>query len=360
MTKPRSVLIVGAGLAGSRCAETLRAEGFDGSVVLLGEEEVPPYERPALSKEFLAGKRRAGELFLRPASFWDERGIELQLGKRVELIDPVRHTATTGDGCVYGWDSLVIATGATPRLLPFAVPRGVHVLRTLADARALRSELVRSGRLVIVGGGFVGTEVASTARDLGVEVTMLEAGEAPFERVLGRDLGELLSSRYRRHGVIVRTRAAAVGFGLDASDHVKSVRLSEGDEVACDAVLVAVGVEPAVELARQRTPSVYLCGDVQGGPGHWTSAAASAVDVARTLMDLEPLPQQPPFFWSNQFGLRIQLVGDPCGAETIDVSGGDNDFVVRYYGREGRLVGALAANRPDTVPAFRRELALAV
>ena len=172
----RSVVIVGAGLAGARCAETLRAEGFDGDLVLVGEEPVAPYERPALSKEFLAGSKNADDLLLRPRSFWAEQRIELVLGQRVDSVDRTRGTVTTSSGLELGWDTLVLATGARPRQLPFASPAGVHVLRTLADAEALRDELLPGARLAIVGGGFVGAEVASTARSLGVRRDVARGG----------------------------------------------------------------------------------------------------------------------------------------------------------------------------------------
>jgi len=170
-----TVLIAGAGLAGSRCAETLRSEGFDGRIVLAGDEPHPPYERPALSKELLAGAR--DDVSLRPWSFWAEQGIELRLGTRVEAVDLHRRTALVGGGEVC-WDSVVLATGARLRR-----PQG---LRTLADALALRERLAPGVRLAIAGGGFVGTEVASTALALGAEVTLVEAAEVPFEAILGR------------------------------------------------------------------------------------------------------------------------------------------------------------------------------
>ena len=198
---PGSILIVGAGLAGARCAETLRAEGFEGELVLVGEEPFPPYERPALSKEFLAGERSLEDLLLRPESFWLDRRIDLALGERVVSIDSRAGTATTHRRTVIRWNALVLATGARPRRLPFPAPPGVHVLRTVAEASALRDELVPDRRLVVVGGGFVGAEVASTARALGLEVTMLEQGPAPFARLLGEELGALLV------GEIPRTRS---------------------------------------------------------------------------------------------------------------------------------------------------------
>lgn len=356
-----SVLIVGAGLAGSRCAETLRAEGYDGELVLVGDERLPPYERPALSKEYLAGTKPEDELLLRAPSSWAEREIDLRLGQRVVHVDPRQQTATSAGGEELRWDVLVLATGARPRLLPFPAPRGVHTLRTVVDARSLRAALVPGAHLVVVGGGFVGAEVASTAVGLGVHVTMLEALDTPFERTLGPALGRLLADRYRSHGVDLRVCTGASGFGAGEDGAVRSVRLTDGSELSCDVALVGIGVEPAADLlpvAVSDAP-VFACGDVTGGLGHWTSAAAEATAVARRILGLPPHPAQPAFFWSDQFGLRLQLVGHPTAASVVELEGGEEGFLARYQDGEGRLVAALGANRPAEVASLRRELAVA-
>jgi 3-phenylpropionate/trans-cinnamate dioxygenase ferredoxin reductase subunit len=358
---PSSVLIVGAGLAGARCAETLRAEGYDGNLVLVGDELLPPYERPALSKEYLAGTKPEHELLLRPPSSWVEREIDLRLGQRVVHVDTLRRRATTAGGEELGWDVLVLATGARPRLLPFPVPEGVHTLRTVVDARMLREALVPGAHLVVVGGGFVGAEVASTAVALGVRVTMLEALATPFERTLGPALGQLLADRYRSHGVDLRVRTGASGFGAGRDGAVRSVRLTDGSEIRCDVGLVGIGVEPAADLLPAAVSGVpaFACGDVTGGLGHWTSAATEAAAVARRILGLPPRPVQPAFFWSDQFGLRLQLVGHPTTTALVELEGGEESFLARYQDGEGRLVAALGANRPAEVANLRRELAIA-
>jgi 3-phenylpropionate/trans-cinnamate dioxygenase ferredoxin reductase component len=359
MTSPRSVLVVGAGLAGARCAETLRAAGYDGELMLVGEEPFAPYERPALSKEFLTGERSAEDLFLRPNAFWNEQQIELVLGQRVASVDRERRTAVTSGGRVLNWDALVLATGARARHLPFDAPAGTHVLRTLADAIALRRELLPGARLAIVGGGFVGAEVASTARKLGVDVTLLEAGSAPFERALGPELGSRLAARYLDQGVDLRTETAATELLARPEGRVRGVRLADGSIVECDVVLVAVGVEPAHELGAEMAPPIYACGDNAGSRGHWTGAAAEAVGVARRILDLDPLPEQPPFFWSDQFGLRLQLVGDTTHAHEIELEGTHESFIARYRARGGKLVAALASNQPAAMRGLRLEVAAA-
>jgi NADPH-dependent 2,4-dienoyl-CoA reductase/sulfur reductase-like enzyme len=356
---PGTVLIVGAGLAGSRAAETLRAKGFDGRLILVGDEPTAPYERPALSKEYLAGAKGERELLLRPAGFWRDTAIDLRLGQRVDSVDPIRGTARLSSGEELEWDSLVIAAGARPRGLPFPTPHGVHSLRTLADARALRRVLVPGTRLAVVGGGFVGAEVASTAITLGLDVTMIEALRTPFERTLGPTVGRLLAERYRSHGIDLRAGATVVGFRPDNGGPLQAVDLAGGSEVRCDVALVGIGIEPARELLPTHPAGrpVYTCGDVTARGGHWASAATSGAAVARRILGLPPAPTQPPFFWSDQFGLRLQLVGDTTHTTAARIEGGPDAFTVRYHDNNGCLVAALAVNRPDEVAALRRDLA---
>jgi 3-phenylpropionate/trans-cinnamate dioxygenase ferredoxin reductase component len=369
----RSVVIVGAGLAGSRCAETLRAEGFDGRIVLVGDEALPPYERPALSKEYLAGEREKIEL--RPRAHWDEREIELVLGHHVERLDLARRTYAGGPAA----DALVIATGARARKLPGPTPPGVLTLRTAGDADRLRGELSGVRRLAIVGAGFVGAEVASTARALGVDVTLVDLTLTPLARVLGEAAGEFLARRYRAHGVHLR-----MGVGLSrirtASDgRVKALELADGSVVPCDVALIAIGALPASELlgggaagietdacGRTAYPGVFACGDVASAwrPSmgahvrveHWTSAAGQAAAVAHAILG-RPRPYDDlPYFWSDQFGLRLQHVGHPHGWETTEVEGDESSFCVRFHDQQRNLLGALVANRPRDIGPLRREV----
>ncbi len=373
---PRRVLIVGAGLAGSRCAEVLRAEGFTGDVVLVGEEQHPPYERPALSKELLAGRR--DEIRLRPDEFWREREIELRLGTRVQRIDTRRRVARTDAGPIR-WDALVLATGARPRrVAALEGGAGVHVLRTLADAKVLGSALAPGRGLAIVGAGFVGAEVASTAVELGAEVSLLEAGALPFQALLGDDVGRVLAERYRSAGVDLRTGAAVEGLRRTAAGRTRALALACGTEVACTAALVAVGAEPATELlgggpvetdacGRTAQPGVYACGDAATvwrpsvarhvRTEHWTSAAAQGAAVARAILGRSASADDVPYFWSDQFGMRLQHVGHAVGWASVVLEGGPGSFSARYHARDGTLVAALLANRPHEVAAVRRELA---
>lgn len=353
----KTVVIVGAGLAGARTAETLRAEGFDGRVVLLGDEPVGPYERPALSKDYLAGTRDERSLLVRAPEFWERRGVELRLSTRVVAVDPVGRRITTERGSGLAFDELVLATGARPRRLPLELPAGVHELRTLTDARGLRDELAPGVRLVVVGGGFIGAEVASTARSLGVEVTIVEAAPAPVARVLGAHVGLLLAERWRSHGVGVRLGAGVAHFRSDAGGRVRSMLLTDGTELRADVVVVGVGVEPVAELLPPR-PALHIrtAGDVTG-PGHWTAAAAAGTATARGILGL-PVPAAPPaYVWSDQFGLRLQVVGTPRPEHRPIIEGGADAFTVEYVDGRGATCAGVYANRPADAAALRRRLA---
>jgi 3-phenylpropionate/trans-cinnamate dioxygenase ferredoxin reductase subunit len=353
----RSVAVVGAGLAGARAAETLRAEGFDGRITLVGEEPVAPYERPALSKEFLAGSRDESSLLLRKPGYWEGRSIELLLGRRVVSLDPARRALRTSRGEELHFDELVVATGARPRRFPQETPPGVLELRTLADARELRDQLAPGARLLVVGGGFVGAEVASTARTLGAEVTIVEAAPAPLSRVLGNDVGRMLAERWRARGIDVRLRTGVAAFRADPFGRVSSVLLSDGHELRTDVVLVGIGVEPARELFPER-PATWLhpAGDV-AGPGHWTAAATDGAAAARRILRLPVALPAPSYVWSDQFGLRLQVVGDPDPDDPFELDGDDDSFSVRYLDRQGETRAALFANRPAEAAGLRRRLA---
>jgi 3-phenylpropionate/trans-cinnamate dioxygenase ferredoxin reductase component len=359
-----TVVIAGAGLAGARCAENLRVLGFEGRIVLAGAEPHAPYERPALSKEFLAGRR--AELALRPAAFWDEHAIELHTGQLVDAVDTERRSAHVG-GELIDWDAFVIATGAAARRLPG--PSGVHHLRTIDDATALAADLSPATRLVVVGAGFIGGEVASTALPLVASVTVVEPLPLPLHRILGAEVGAILADRYRSHGVDLRLGVGVADFV--GRERVRGVTLTDGTVVPADAVVVGIGtvVEACTVDAcgRTATPGVYACGDVASWwrPSlgrhvrveHWTSAAGQARAVASAIVgDPEPY-DEPSFFWSDQFGLRLQHVGHAEAWHGVELDGAEDAFTARYVDESGQLLAALAANRPRELAAFRRALA---
>jgi len=378
------VLIVGAGLAGARVAELLRAGGHRGRIVLAGDEPAPPYERPALSKELLAGRRDAAALALREPRFWAEQGIELATGAPVRRIDVAGRRVLLDERWTR-FERLVVATGASARRLPVdAGLAGVHHLRSLADAVRLRGELVPGAHLAVIGAGFVGIEVASTARLLGLRVTIVEQLPVPFEGVLGAPVGRLLAARYRDHGVQLRLGTRVAGFSARAG-RVRGIDLADGRRLRCDLVLVGIGSRPNAELVagqvevgpdggiavdaggRASAPGVFACGDVASWPDpadgvrerceHWTAASDQAAAVAATILGSPPPPARPHFFWSDQFGWRLQLVGRPRPeASAIVDERGDDGLLVRYLHPDGRLQAVLGANRPRAVAALRGQL----
>jgi 3-phenylpropionate/trans-cinnamate dioxygenase ferredoxin reductase subunit len=377
------ILIVGAGLAGARCAESLRAGGFDGRIVVAGEEPHPPYDRPALSKELLVGARTAGDLALRDPGFWAARDIELRRGARTEAIDLHDRRATVA-GAEIQWTTLVLATGLRARRLPGldGLP-GIHHLRTLADAAALREMLVPGSRLAVVGAGFVGLEVASSAQSLGVEVVVVDPAPVPFERTLGPAVGALLAERVRAAGVDLRLDTPV--HGIAGRGRVEALELRGGALIACDAVLVGVGALPNTQLVsgvldlaadggvlvdgRGRTAAegVHACGDVASVHHphldaavrleHWSSAAATAAATASGILGRPPRPAPVPFFWSDQFGWRIQALGHVAPYLRVSAQGDADAFVARYRDQQGVLRAAVVAGRADLLPELRRELA---
>lgn len=375
-----TVLIVGAGLAGSRCAEALRAGGYEGAVVLAGEEPRPPYERPALSKGLLVDGKSPESLALRPDGHWQDLGIDVLLGTRIARIDGRSCTAVTDTGRILPWRSLVLATGARARTLD-GLPAGVHVLRTLADALALRRELRPGRRLAVVGAGFVGGEVATSASTLGADVAVVEAAPVPLERVLGREVGALIADRYAEQGIDLHAGASLAGFRRGPAGRVRGVLLADGSEIACDAVLLGIGVEPVAppgtpagsggiptdSCGRTALPGIYACGDVASTfrPSlgrrirveHWTSASAQGAAVAAAILGRDEPHDEPPYFWSDQLGLRLQYVGHGECWSRVEIDGEADSFGARYFDAGGELVAGLLANRPAEVAPLRRELA---
>ena len=383
-----TVVIVGAGLAGARCAEALRAGGYEGRVLLVGAEHAPPYERPALSKELLAGTKTAGSLALRPDAFWQEQEIELITGTTVSRIDARSRIAVTDDGRILPWTSLVLATGARARTLP-DLPRGrarsAHARRrgrAEAGAAAWPPPCRRRRRLHRRRGGDVGRV------GLGVDVAVVEAAEVPLERVLGREAGLLIADRYREQGVELRLGVGLASFRRGPDDRLRGVLLADGTEIPCDAAVLGIGAEPVAptgtpvggggiptdSCGRTSLPAVYACGDVASTfrPSldrrvrveHWTSAAGQGAAVAAAILGREEPHDDPPFFWSDQLGLRLQYVGHAEGWTQVELDGDPSSFRVRYLAEDGRLVAALLANRPardrGTPPGARRVTLLRV
>ena len=377
----RAVTIVGGSLAGLRAAEALRREGFDGRLRIVSAEAEPPYDRPPLSKQVLAGTWEPDRARLRGA---DELDAEWLFGRRATALDPATHAVTLDGAEVVDADAVVIATGAAPRRLPAAVAPpdlgGVHVLRTIGDCLALRAELVRGPRVAVIGAGFIGSEVAATAKGLGADVVVIEALPVPLERALGPEMGPLAAELHREHGVEVRLGVPVAGLEGDGAGHVARVRMADDSAVEADVVVVGIGVAPATAWlegsglqlddgvvcdARCRAaPGVVVAGDVARWyherigehlrVEHWANAAEQGDAAARALVHGDDaLPYAPvPYFWSDQHGTKIQFVGHAKPGDAVQVVEGsveDRRFVAAY-GRDGRTVAALLWNRAARVP----------
>ncbi|WP_215453445.1 FAD-dependent oxidoreductase [Streptomyces sp. ATCC 21386] len=382
----RTVAVVGASLAGLSAARSLRKQGYDGRLVVIGDELHRPYDRPPLSKEFLAGT--LGEVELALETDGEDLAAEWLLGARATGLDHAARTVRLADGHEVRADGFVIATGAVARALPGSEGlAGVHTLRTLDDARALRDELARGGRLVVIGGGFIGAEVASTAYTLGLEVTVVEAASTPLAGPLGDTMGAVVSGLHADHGVRL---LCGVGVkGLSGEHRVDAVLLEDGRSIPADIVVVGVGARPCVEWlagsgialdngvkcgadGRTSLAGVVAVGDCANWYDpraghhrrveHWTGARERPEAAVATLLAggaVEPGVPRPPYFWSDQYGVRIQFAGHAAEADSVTVEAGavDDRDVLAVYRRAGRPVAVLGMNQPRLFMRVRKELA---
>lgn len=389
------VVVVGASLAGLRACETLRTDGFTGRITMVGAEREVPYDRPPLSKKLLAGEWDADRIRLRKPEDVAGLGLEMMLGVRAGGLDLDRKHLQLDDGSELAYDGLVIATGASPRRLPDQPDLdGICELRTLADAMDLRARIAEPGtRLVVIGAGFIGLEVAATARARGCTVTVLEGAPSPLIRGLGVEMGAAVASVHARNDVELRcgVQIAAIE---GAAGKVAGVRLADGTLIGADVVVVGIGVAPATgwlegsgltvrdgvvcdDTLWAGAPGVYAAGDcarwhnrvfdphddAEMRVEHWTNAAEQGAAAARNLMKVAageaPVPYESvPFFWSDQFDSRIQYVGRAHGGDDVHVFAGSTDGAfAALYGWQGRLRGVLGVSMPKMVMPFRTLLA---
>lgn len=361
------VVIVGAGHAGAQLAQALRQQQFAGTITVLGEEADLPYERPPLSKDYLAGDKVFDRLLLRPASFWAERAVEFQRGRRVISVDPARHLVTTDDGSEQGYGTLVWAAGGAARRLtcPGGDLAGIHTIRTRSDVDRLRAELPDVQHVAVVGGGYVGLEAAAVLRKAGKQVTVLEAQDRVLARVAGEPLSRFYEQEHRAQGVTIRL--GVVVAGLSGSDgRVAAVTLADGTQVPADLVIAGIGIVPAVApllaagaaggngvdvdgLCRTSLPDIHAIGDCAaqisayaGGARVRIESVQNAIDqasiVARHLTGVEAGTPGVPTFWSNQYDLRLQTVGLSIGHDQAVLRGdpATRSFSVVYL-RQGRV-----------------------
>ncbi|MCX2727855.1 FAD-dependent oxidoreductase [Thermomicrobium sp. 4228-Ro] len=374
-------IVVGAGVAAYGFANAIREAGYQGRVVLFGAESVAPYERPPLSKQFLTGKKDEDALLFQPVSFYEERSIELCLGTPVEEIDLQRRVVRTGDGSEHGFDQLVLATGARPNRLPVpgAELAGIFTLRSLADARALRAALAAAERVFVVGGGFIGCEVAASARLLGKQVALVETLPVLLGRVLGPEIGAAITRVHERQGVALYLGRRVVG--IEGQERVERVVLDDGTALPCDLVVVGIGVQPALpaivgELriddgvvvdatCAASVPGVWAAGDVARWwhprverfirVEHYDNALEQGAAVAKAVAG-QPEPYVPvPSFWSDQYDLTIQQYGYPVEWDEVVVRGDlDQPAFTAFYLKEGRIYGAVIVRRPREMRPARR------
>ncbi len=379
---PETCLIVGASLAGGRAAETLRQAGFDGRIVLVGEEPDRPYERPPLSKEFLRGAYPEAKLYLRPPEYYEQQRIELRLGTRAARLDPAARVVELDSGERLGFDRLLVATGARVRRLDVqgAGLDGVHHLRTRRDAERIRAEMAPGRRVVVVGAGFIGAEVAASCRTAGLEVTMLETAPVPLQRALGEEIGRLYAGFHREQGVDLRTGETVAAFR--GGSRVEEVVTSGGARIGCDFAVVGIGVVPDTgwlagsglalgdgvvvdEYCETNLPGVFAAGDVASWwhpvlrerlrVEHFDNAQNQGATAARNMLGAR-VPYAPvPFFWSDQYDLRLQYVGHASRWDRVVLRG---DVRARaftaFYLLDSRVRAALGVNRPGDVTAARR------
>ena len=381
-----TLVVVGASLAGLRAAESARKAGHEGSIVLVGAEEHLPYDRPPLSKAYLADTEPADTTYRPEDAITGKLGVELVLGTPASALDTAARELTVGERTLT-YDALVVATGAHARTLPGTDPAltGVFTLRHLDDARALRAAL-RAGtpRVVVVGAGFIGSEIASVGRGLGLEVTVVEAAPTPLAHAIGEEMGAACTALHDRHGTVVRTGAGVEEVLGDG--RVTGVRLTDGTVVDADLLVVGVGATPSTEwlgssgltiddgvvcdATLRAADGVYAAGDVARWPNelfgaamrleHWTTAAEQGAVAARHALD--PASAAPysvvPYFWSDWYSSRIQMMG-VVGSDEVEVVGGsvDDGAFTALYRRGDLLVGALAMDMRAEVMKYRRLIA---
>src|SRR4051794_11525556 len=381
MPEPATHVIVGASLAGAKTSEALRTEGFEGRNVLVGAEDERPYERPPLSKDYLRGESEREKAYVHPAGFYEEHDIELLTGTTVSAIDTDARTVALGGESI-GYDRLLIATGAEPRRLnvPGADLEGVHYLRTLPDSDRLHAA---GGRAVVIGAGWIGSEVAASARQMGHDVALVEMTEVPLERVVGREVGAFYADVHRAQGVELH-----MGTGVEAlegSGKVERVRLADGTTLDCDYVVVGVGVLPRVELAEQAgiavgdgilvsqrletsVPGVFAAGDVANAyhpvlgrklrVEHWANALNQPAVAARAMLGKDASYDRLPYFFSDQYDVGMEYTGHATEWDEVVFRGdpASREFVA-FWLSGGRVLAGMNVNVWDVTDAIKALIA---
>jgi 3-phenylpropionate/trans-cinnamate dioxygenase ferredoxin reductase subunit len=378
----KGIVIVGGGLAAARTAEQLRRSDYAGPVTIVSDEVHLPYDRPPLSKQVL--RSELDDVTLKPREFYDENNIRLLLGSAVRSLDTSAQTVTLDNGTSLNYDELVIATGLVPKRIPsFPDLAGIHVLRSFDESMKLRGEAAAARCAVVVGAGFIGCEVAASLRGLGVEVVMVEPQPEPLASVLGQQIGALVSRLHRGEGVDVRTGIGVAEVG--GSDRVQKVVLSDGTELDADLVVVGIGSRPATEwledsgievdngvvcdhVGATSAPHVWALGDVaswrdatghQARVEHWSNVAEQARVLVPALLgqDVRADLVVVPYFWSDQYDVKIQCLGEPEATDIIHLVSDDGRKFLAYYERDGVVAGVVGGGMPGQVMKTRAKIA---
>ncbi|MFK4101253.1 NAD(P)/FAD-dependent oxidoreductase [Streptomyces sp. NPDC019531] len=377
-------VIVGAGLAGAKAVQTLREEGFDGPVVLLGEESERPYERPPLSKGYLLGKVERETVYVHAPQWYAEHDIDLRLGATVTAIDPAGHEVTLADGSRIGYAKLLLTTGSSPRRVPVpgADLDGVHYLRRLADSDRIKEALGSASRIAVIGAGWIGLETAAAARAAGGEVTVLGTAELPLLRVLGREVSQIFAALHTDHGVDLRCGVQVAEITGDAG-RATGVLLADGSRVDADAVIVGVGITPNTQLARAagldvgngirvdahlRTshPDIYTAGDVANAfhpllgkhirVEHWANALNQPQTAAKAMLGRDVSYDRVPYFFTDQYDLGMEYTGyvEPGGYDQVVFRGRtDTREFIAFWLAEGRVLAGMNVNVWDVADPIR-------
>lgn len=372
---------MGGGLAAARTAEQLRRSEYAGPITIVSDEDHLPYDRPPLSKEVL--RSETDDVTLKPAEFYDENDITVLLGKAARSLDTAEQTVTLSDDTVLSYDELVIATGLVPKRIPsFPNLDGIHVLRSFDESLALRQHAAAARHAVVIGAGFIGCEVAASLRGLGVDVVLVEPQPSPLASVLGEQIGSLVARLHRAEGVNVRC-----GVGVDqvrGAEKVEKVVLSDGTELDADLVVVGIGSHPATgwlegtgieidngvvcdAVGRASAPHVWAIGDVaswrntvghQVRVEHWSNVADQARALVPAMLGQDaPAAVSVPYFWSDQYDVKIQCLGEPEADDIVHVVEDDGRKFLAFYERDGVVAGVVGGGMPGKVMKSRAKIA---
>ncbi len=379
MAESTTFVIVGGGLAGAKAVEALRDKGFDGTIILFADEAHLPYERPPLSKEFLAGKKSLDDFTVQNSDWYRDNGVDLRLGTRVSSVDAAGHTVGLPDGTTVSYDKLLLATGSAARHppIPGSDADGIRYLRTYDDAAALNSVLTEGSSLAVVGAGWIGLEVAAGARQRGVQVTVVETARQPLLAALGETVGEVFANLHREHGVDLRLEAQVEE--ITGGGSAPGLRMRDGSTVAADAVLVAVGAKPNVELAeraglamgdggvlvdaslRTSDPDIYAVGDIAAAEHplfgtrirteHWANALKQPAIAAAGMLGNPAEYAELPYFFTDQYDLGMEYVGHAPSFERVVFRGdvASREFVAFWLDGDNRVLAGMNVNVWDVL-----------